>query len=343
MVPGLGGPRAGPRTPVPYAAHVRPRARSGKCRARTTRRAPLRRWPPPREQAGGCFDRGAWVNRSLVCRRLCPARPLSGRPAAAAVPFTPIQAIAPATAIHATPSRMQSLRAQPRVAGGRRVALRPRARTVVVRAAKKSVGDLSKAELEGKRVFVRADLNVPLDKDLNITDDTRIRAAVPTLKHLLDNGAKVLLTSHLVSSGAWGRCGTRGSPVSGIPAAMGVPGPRRGRPLARWEAVPRISDTSPGPPPHPQGRPKSGPEDKFRLTPVAPRLQQLLGKPVRRAAPACAPCDRHAGMPARASTRGSTRLVAPRHLSPPLRCPAPALRLRGSPPPCPAPPPAATR
>ena len=48
-------------------------------------------------------------------------------------------------------------------------------------------------------VQVRADLNVPLDKDLNITDDTRIRAAIPTLKYLTDNGAKVLLTSHLVS------------------------------------------------------------------------------------------------------------------------------------------------
>ena len=47
-------------------------------------------------------------------------------------------------------------------------------------------------------MFVRADLNVPLDKQLNITDDTRIRAAVPTLKYLMDNGAKVLLTSHLV-------------------------------------------------------------------------------------------------------------------------------------------------
>lgn len=70
---------------------------------------------------------------------------------------------------------------------------------VVVQAVKKSVGDLTKADLEGKRVFVRADLNVPLDKELNITDDTRIRAAVPTLKYLLDNGAKVLLTSHLVS------------------------------------------------------------------------------------------------------------------------------------------------
>jgi len=57
--------------------------------------------------------------------------------------------------------------------------------------------DLTKKDLEGKRVLVRADLNVPLDKALNITDDTRIRAAIPTLKYLMDNGAKVLLTSHL--------------------------------------------------------------------------------------------------------------------------------------------------
>ena len=88
--------------------------------------------------------------------------------------------------------------------------------------AKKSVGDLSKADLEGKVVFVRADLNVPLDGS-TITDDTRIRAAVPTLKYLADNGAKVVLSSHL-------------------------------------------------------GRPKDGPEDKFRLTPVVPRLTELLGK-----------------------------------------------------------------
>jgi phosphoglycerate kinase len=110
----------------------------------------------------------------------------------------------------------------------RRVApVRVSRRALVVANAKKSVGDLGKADLEGKKVFVRADLNVPLDKELKITDDTRIRAAVPTLKYLLDNGAKVLLTSHL-------------------------------------------------------GRPKSGPEDKFRLTPVAPRLAELLGKPVKK-------------------------------------------------------------
>ncbi|XP_026384369.1 phosphoglycerate kinase, cytosolic-like [Papaver somniferum] len=67
----------------------------------------------------------------------------------------------------------------------------------VVSMAKKSVGDLSASELKGKRVFVRADLNVPLDDNQNITDDTRIRAAIPTIKHLMANGAKVILTSHL--------------------------------------------------------------------------------------------------------------------------------------------------
>ena len=65
--------------------------------------------------------------------------------------------------------------------------------------AKKSVGDLSAADLKGKKVFVRADLNVPLDDNQNITDDTRIRAAIPTIKHLTEKGAKVILSSHLVS------------------------------------------------------------------------------------------------------------------------------------------------
>jgi phosphoglycerate kinase len=93
-----------------------------------------------------------------------------------------------------------------------------------VEAAKKSVGDLKKADLEGKTVFVRCDLNVPL-KDGVITDDTRIRAAIPTLEYLVENGAKVLVTSHL-------------------------------------------------------GRPKDGPEDKFRLTPVGARLSESLDCPV---------------------------------------------------------------
>jgi len=67
----------------------------------------------------------------------------------------------------------------------------------VVTMAKKSVGDLTDDEIKGKVVFVRADLNVPLDAEKNITDDTRIRAAIPTVEYLVGKGAKVLLTSHL--------------------------------------------------------------------------------------------------------------------------------------------------
>ena len=63
-------------------------------------------------------------------------------------------------------------------------------------ATKKSVKDLTAADLSGKRVLVRCDLNVPLDGK-TITDDTRIRASLPTIKYLVDNGAKVLLSSHL--------------------------------------------------------------------------------------------------------------------------------------------------
>lgn len=74
---------------------------------------------------------------------------------------------------------------------------------LVISMAKKSVGDLTSADLKGKKVFVRADLNVPLDGDQNITDDTRIRAAVPTIKYLINNGAKVILSSHLVQLLNW--------------------------------------------------------------------------------------------------------------------------------------------
>lgn len=88
--------------------------------------------------------------------------------------------------------------------------------------AKTSIRDL---DLAGKRAFVRVDFNVPLDGE-RITDDTRIRAALPTIESLRDRGAAVLLVSHL-------------------------------------------------------GRPKGQVDPRYSLRPVAARLEQLLGVPVR--------------------------------------------------------------
>jgi len=62
---------------------------------------------------------------------------------------------------------------------------------------KKSVKDISDEEYKGKKVLVRCDLNVPLDENQNITDDTRIRSSMPTLVYLAERGAIVTACSHL--------------------------------------------------------------------------------------------------------------------------------------------------
>lgn len=91
---------------------------------------------------------------------------------------------------------------------------------------KKTVADLSASDLSGKKVLVRADFNVPIDNG-SISDDTRIRAAVPTINELTSKGAKVILTSHF-------------------------------------------------------GRPKGKVNEDMRLTPVAARLSEVLGKEVKK-------------------------------------------------------------
>ena len=86
---------------------------------------------------------------------------------------------------------------------------------------------LSELDLRGKRVFIRADLNVPQDDSGAITDDTRIRASVPAIRDALARGAAVMVTSHLgrPTEGQWSAADSLAPIAARLSELLGTPVP----------------------------------------------------------------------------------------------------------------------
>jgi phosphoglycerate kinase len=90
-----------------------------------------------------------------------------------------------------------------------------------------SFNRLTDLDVSGKRVFIRADLNVPQDDNGNITDDTRIRASVPGIKDALARGAAVMVTSHLgrPKEGEWSAADSMAPVAQRLSELLGAPVP----------------------------------------------------------------------------------------------------------------------
>jgi phosphoglycerate kinase len=90
-----------------------------------------------------------------------------------------------------------------------------------------SFNRLTNLDVSGKRVFIRADLNVPQDDNGNITDDTRIRASVPGIKDALARGAAVMVTSHLgrPKEGEWSAADSMAPVAKRLSELLGAPVP----------------------------------------------------------------------------------------------------------------------
>ena len=89
------------------------------------------------------------------------------------------------------------------------------------------IRNLAETTVRGKRVFIRADLNVPQDDAGNITDDSRIRASVPGIRDALGRGAAVMVTSHLgrPTEGEWTRADSLAPVAQRLSALLGRPVP----------------------------------------------------------------------------------------------------------------------